>query len=378
MRTAKLGEYLPEWGWRPTVISRDDGVGAKGADGVVRVAGSFPEHLSYQLAAWLWAVRVRGTLRRVLGSGDFDLVYVSCPPFPPGLAAGNVAAEAGVPLVVDFRDGWALDPLEGGSAPKRLAKRALRRWVYPRLERRLLESARGFVVNTPSMRAAYAGREMPPRLRVAYVPNGFDDADFAGPAPEPSPRGTTPELLYCGRFAGVTGRSPATLFEALRLLDDAGTPVRVRVLGDDAPSTREAVAAAGVGHLVRLQATVPHDDAIRAIRSADALVLVQAPGVGPVTPISGKTYEYIRSGRPLLAIVPPGDNAEVVRRHAPDAEIVERNRPDSIAAGLRAVVARLPAATVERDPDFLLFDRRRLSRRLAELFDEVVDDARQG
>ncbi len=378
MRTAKLVDYLPEWGWRPTVVSRDDGVGAKGVDGIVRVAGPFPEHASYQLAAWLWAVRVRDTLRRVLGSGDFDLVYVTCPPFPPGLAAGRVAAEAGVPLVVDFRDAWALDPLEGGSAPKRLAKRALRRWVYPRLERRLLESARGFVVNTPSMRAAYAAREMPPGLRVAYVPNGFDEADFVGPAPALSPRGSIPELLYCGRFAGVAGRSPAPLFEALRLLDDAGMPVHVRVLGDDTPTTRDAVAAAGVPHLVRQEATVPHDDAIRAIRSAHALVLVQAPGVGLVTPISGKTYEYIRSGRPLLAIVPPGDNAEVVRRHAPDAEIVESDRPDAIAAGVRAVLARLPAETVERDRDFLVFDRRRLSRKLAALFDEVVDDARQG
>lgn len=362
------------------MITRDDGVGAKGVDGVVRVAGPVPERASYQLAAWAWALRVRDTLRRVLGSGDFDLVYVTCPPFPPGLAAGSVAAEAGVPLVVDFRDGWVLDPLEGGSAPKRLAKRALRRWVYPRLERRLLESARGFVVNTPSMRAAYAAREMPPGLRVAYVPNGFDDADFVGPAPEPSPHpaGTSPEFLYCGRFAGVAGRSPAPLLEALRVLDDAGTPVRLRILGDDAPSTRAAVSAAGVCHLVRSEATVPHDDAIRAIRSADALVLVQARGVGPVTPISGKTYEYIRSGRPLLAIVPPGDNAEIVRRHAPDAEIVESDRPDAIAAGVRAVLARLPAETVERDPGFLVFDRRRLCRRLAGLFDEVVEDARQG
>ena len=60
-------------------------------------------------------------------------------------------------------------------------------------------------------------------------------------------------------------------------------------------------------------------------------VLVQAPTDGIVQAVAGKTFDYLRAGRPVLAIGPDGDNLDLVRRHAWRHEC-PADTPETIAA----------------------------------------------
>jgi len=374
VRSWKLAQYLPEFGWETAVVCREEKLFAntEAPSSVTRIRTPVSPHVSYQLGAWVWAARILPRVRALLRGSRFDLLYASCPPFPHALPAVRLAREAGIPLVADFRDAWSLDPYLGGGLVKRLTKQALCRLVYPRLEQQVMESASAVVVCTPSMHAAYARLFPQAEQRLHLVTNGFDEADFQGAAERP--KRDRPLLVYCGRFSGIAERSPDLLLRALRQAVEAGCELRFEILGDDSAALRRSIRRFGVTDFVQARAPVPHPEAVRAMREADILVVCQPPSRNDVSAAAGKTYEYLRCGLPILALVPPGDNADLVRRYAPAHAVVTSGDPAAVAGAIHNLVADLPrAGTAAPHPDFRAhYNRRRIAERMAGIFDDLA------
>jgi len=376
LRTAKLVRYLPEFGWEPIVICRKEAGFATSespqSPSVDRIPNAFSERISYQIAAWTWAFRLFAPLRALIRRHRPRLIYVSGPPFAPALTAIRAGRQAGIPVIVDFRDAWSLDPHLTGGTIKQTVKRLLCDQVYPNLERRVFDSAAAIVTTTPSTRHAYARRFPQAAGRIHMVPNGYDEEDFAVSVQPPEREKRT--LLYCGRFTGVGARSPQLLLEGLREAIAGGANVEMEILGDDSAALHAWIAKLGLADAVRVLPPVAHAEAVRAIRQADILIVYQKPSRNEITPVAGKTLEYLRAGRPILAIVPPGDNAEVVRRHATAFELVTSERPADVAAAIRAIVAKVsdatPAAT--REEFAATYSRRAIAARIAGIMDTVA------
>jgi hypothetical protein len=113
------------------------------------------------------------------------------------------------------------------------------------------------------------------------------------------------------------------------------------------------------------------------MRSADLLFLPMhdiAPG-RRATIVPGKTYEYLASGRPILAAVPAGDARDMLAG-SPQARMCRPGDSAAIEAIIRAEVARWQEAGPVRTevvPDLLArFDRRRLAGELAAALDAVT------
>lgn len=376
VRSDKFVRYLPEFGWHATVVCRDEGRRGDATAGipVVRIPSPVAPSISYQLAAWLWAARILGPAASLLRGDRFDLIYASCPPFPHALTAFRLSRQTGLPLVVDFRDAWSLDPYEASGWAKRGAKRALCRWVYPLPERRVLEGADEVIANTPSMQREYARAFGWPEEKIHLLPNGFDEADFEGPvAPT---RRTRPVFLYCGRFAEVAGRDPGLFLRAVRVLREKEVEIDVRIVGDDSAALRRQIDRFDVEALVTIHGPVPHAEAIRQIREADVLVLYQPNTRRSVSSIAGKTFEYLRSGQPILAIVPPGDNADLVRAYSPVHELVTTFELDHVVQAMESCVRSVRGdevrATGPLDEFASRYGRRNLTARLAAIFDRSV------
>ena len=107
------------------------------------------------------------------------------------------------------------------------------------------------------------------------------------------------------------------------------------------------------------------------MRSADLLFLPMhdLPAGRRARLVPGKTYEYLASGRPLLAAVPDGDARDLVSRYA-DAYVC---RPTDVAAmtaaireaaAVKATQGRLPDAP---RPGLEAYERSRLARQLSDV-----------
>ena len=96
-------------------------------------------------------------------------------------------------------------------------------------------------------------------------------------------------------------------------------------------------------------------------------------GVTDYIAVAAKTYEYLATGLPILAEVPPGDNADIVREYGSRTYVVTSQSKEDIKIALRCAHAHRLEVPLELNPRFVEdFSRKRLTEKLANIFDTVV------
>jgi glycosyltransferase involved in cell wall biosynthesis len=107
------------------------------------------------------------------------------------------------------------------------------------------------------------------------------------------------------------------------------------------------------------------------MRGADLLFLPMQklpPGMR-ATIVPGKTYEYLASGRPILAAVPEGDARDLVLA-AGTGLVCEPDDVEGMAAIIRGQIDRGHAPTVATDVGE--YEYRQLTRRVADVLDRIA------
>jgi glycosyltransferase involved in cell wall biosynthesis len=329
-------------------------------------------------------------------AGNASLVYASMSPFSSALAAARVAARLDVPWVADLRDPWALD--EYFAYPTRV------HWsLERRAMRQRLASAAAVILPTPGTHARLVEFFPEYASRAVHIPNGFDPADFEGPASVRTD--DVFHIVHSGYSYGDVGRrrlrrvlggtdtdvdlfprSPAFLLAALdRLVErhpDLRSKIRLHLAGPLTPTDERLLIEARCRDMVQPYGYLPHAEAVDLVRSADLLFLPMHKIVAgpPSTIVPGKLYEYLATGRPILAAIPPGDAKDLLDR-TEWTVVCEPDDVDAMAEGLISLMQVAPERRNGRaDRRELLeqFERPRLAARLADVFDDVTRGASPG
>jgi hypothetical protein len=352
-RPAKLVRYLPTFGVEPVVVTgsgaaigrwtpADETLNAEVAPSteVHRVGGKEPvSAVGWRSRGERWfGVRpkwsswwVNGVVDLGRHVRDVDLIYSWMSPYESAVAAARLSEELGKPWVADLGDPWALDEMM-------MFPSALHRRRELRRMRRLLGSAAAIVMSTPE--ATLRVRQAFPELAgkpIVSIPNGFDASDFEGPVPARDDgvfrivhtgylhtelgtrqrRTAALRRVLGGETSGVDilTRSHVYLLEAIDCLIEQDPSLRDRIevhLAGVLSSTDREIA--GRSEVVRLHGYLPHAESIQLIRSADLLFLPMQnlPRGTRSSTVPGKTYEYIGSGRPILAAIPDGDAHDIL------------------------------------------------------------------
>ena len=328
---------------------------------------------------------------------DVDVIYTIMSPFSSAEPSHELARKLGIGWIADLGDPWALDEMT----------------VYPtglhrRMEiahmRRMLRTSAAVVMSTPE--AARQVVDTFPELSgrpVVAISNGYDAADFADDTIAPRDpnkfrivhtgylhtelglqqhRHKHLRHILGGTVPGVDilTRSHVYLLEAVSqlLANDPTLRDRLEVHLAGVLSETDRTIAAGVPVTV-LHGYLSHADSIALMRSADLLFLPMQnlpPGRRSTT-VPGKTYEYLATGRPILAAIPPGDAHDILERSGRALLC----RPDNTAAIAEAIAAALSARDADASPlldDDLVqsFERRELTRELADLMRVVGAESR--
>ncbi|NBC16725.1 MAG: glycosyltransferase [Bacteroidetes bacterium] len=175
------------------------------------------------------------------------------------------------------------------------------------------------------------------------VQNGFDPEDVA--AVTAAPPADRFMLTHVGSL--YASRNPVGLWRALsRLRGQGAIPrLRLRLVGSVAPSVHEALAHHGLTGITTHVPYVPHEDAVAAMQRAHLLLLSIEAFRYDDGMITGKLYEYLASGRPVLGLGPPsGDAADLLQRTG-GGQIWARDDVDAIAADVLEHYAAWEAGT---------------------------------
>jgi glycosyltransferase involved in cell wall biosynthesis len=175
--------------------------------------------------------------------------------------------------------------------------------------------------------------------RFAVVPNGCDAGEFAGLTRPPAPSGRF-VLLHAGSLYGA--RNPIGLLRAVSQGIESGrldrSTFRLRFLGRigvpgvDLPAVAREL---GLAEVVEFVSHVPRRESLQQMVDASALLIVQ-----PVTTVSipAKLYEYMASGRPILALAEPGGETARLVEDARAGVVVRADDEPAITDGLVAVM----------------------------------------
>lgn len=426
-RSAKFVKYLYRFGFRPTVFtvrpeSHEQSREFRLDDSqVVDLASSEYDHVQianpsgagyrhwirqsrlFPLAwtagyPWLyessrpWAFAAARAIIKAHRKHPFDLIYVSAGPNSALEAAAWASRRLSIPWIADLRDLWTRDTL------KFFPSRGHYLWESW-LERRILGTASAVVANT-SLSGDRLRESLGPGAsdRVTVIPNGFDAEDFPAETAWSAPRkgaiisvlhaGTLyppkSEMSRLGRYRPVglnhTARSVQPIVAGLLALreerPDLADRYRVRLLGHLPAESHQTIASSGLGDQFSCEGNLPRDEALKALKRTDALLVVQVAFTDarkPVPYVPGKIYEYLATGAPIVAPVPPGDLRDLLDM-APQAYVSDYQQPREISASLRRLASDLDSHTIDRcDPHWLVqYSRLELTARLAAVFGDVL------
>ncbi|HEX3004953.1 MAG TPA: glycosyltransferase [Angustibacter sp.] len=367
-------------GWDVTVLTIDRDLWARrtGADPaleqlvdprirVERIPFSWPA-LEDDLAAWplrrvlaprLWA-RVRAQLDRIPfpekvygpwrreleraadrihGEHPVDLVVATTNPQVAVTAAWHLHRRHRVPYVVDYRDAWTLDVFSGERLHGPRSRAA--RW-----EARTLAAAREiWFVNEP-IRAWHQQVYPAAAARMQVVANGFDQ-----PVHPPHGRPRTSDALRFTYVGTISAKVPVAELLAgwreARRADPALQDAQADLHGylgfyGTADQRLARTLAEGEHEGLRYRGPVSRTRVAEVYADSDVLLLVLGKG-RYVT--SGKVFEYLSTGLPIVSVHDPGNAASDVLRGYPLWFPADDLSAPAVAAALTA------AARAARAPD---------------------------
>jgi glycosyltransferase involved in cell wall biosynthesis len=245
-----------------------------------------------------WRRTLEDAVVRIHQRRPADLLMTTCAPYVNIAATWKLWTKYQVPYVIDFRDGWSLDVITGKEAFQRDS-------VAGRWESQVLAEARQiWTVNDP-IADFYRARYPQLADRVRVVRNGYDEASLPDqPAPAERAEGLTFGYLGSLNFPPAVLDTVLTAWRMARKEDDLIAKSRFEVRGHiGAGALREFNAytellKAAEPDGVTFGGPVAKADVAAAYGRWDALVLML---VGGRYVTSGKVYEYLASGLPIVS-----------------------------------------------------------------------------
>jgi glycosyltransferase involved in cell wall biosynthesis len=312
--------------------------------------------------AILWCLRTVAAGLRLHRRERFDLILATGEPYSDFLVAWMLSRLTGVPFVLDMRDPWTLDPYE--EAPRSGWRQVIESWQ----ERRMLRACRACIFANSSM-DSYAKIFPDWKHKFYYLPNGYDSADLDVVEAKRFDKFT---IVHNGNF--LPGyRTADTFLLALRDFLNGSPHLRSRMqvllvgrIGQEEAVVRDLALEDVVQQLGHL----PHRNSIEYLKGADLLLLVGGRHRWEET---AKVYEYLATGKPILALLQPdGAAAELLRRYS-TARVVDRESVVEASAALADAVANgliaRPAPNAAQAATTKQWERKQLTMQLATILE---------
>lgn len=392
LRTLNFVKYLPQQGWTTSVLAATPRAFEEQRNDLV---SSIPDQTTVVRATALDAARhlsIKGKYPRLFALPDRwstwwlpavwtgmkeirrarpRLIWSTYPISTAHLIGGSLSRLSGIPWVADFRD-----PMVNSGYPADKMQRRLWQW----LEASVLRHASACVFTTASAAQEYQHRYPDHADKCHVIENGYDEEAFE--QVQPSREGVadgTLLLLHSGLIY-PQDRDPSTFFAAVRKLIDEGQldPQRLCIRFRAPHHGEEVMECArrhGVSDCVEVGPPIPYHRAIAEMMGSDLLLVFQGSNFN--TQIPAKIYEYLRSERPVLAVVDPagGTAAQLDKFHA--VYIADIHAEESIRAALLATLD----ANADREQAYALAHNRQMvlsysrsaqTGSLGRLFDRVA------
>jgi len=245
-------------------------------------------------------------LNKWLSENKVDAMVTTGPPHSMHMIGLGIKKKHDIPWLADFRDPWTKIDFYHELPLEPWADRQ-----HKRFESLVCRKANHVVVVSNQMKedALESGYR-----NVSVVTNGYDPADID--LSQPMTMDEKFSIIHIGMLGKA--RSHPTFWNGLNELrqenPDLARHMEVRIYGVADPIVQQQIAGFSNTSWIKFLPYVPHSEVIQIQRAARVLLLSvnNVPSAKGI--VTGKIFEYLAIGRPVLCIGPvDGDAAHIIR-----------------------------------------------------------------
>ena len=412
-RTAKFAKYLHRYGWDAIVVTvkgvhyyahddslledirhvqvlrtesldplrllyrlRNQSVHAKSVHhgSSSNLSRSFLNRLNDRISGWLfipdnkilWLPFAIMKAMSVLKRYKVKVIFTTSPPHSVHLAGFFLSILTGVKWVADFRDAWT----EGESQANPTPFHAMLNQILEKLVLKRADRVAGMCSKlTDDLRKKSHSHHN----KFVTIMNGYDRDDFDSLLNTPS--NTKFTITHCGSISKVS--SPEPFLRAVRLLFDEHEELRTRInvqfFGIDIfGELNRVVQDLNLSDFITPIEYLSHREALKKIMGSH-LLLITIIKKSAEEVISGKIFEYLGSGKPILLISRGGFVADLIKR-LDRGTVVAENDIIHIKNVIYKYYLSYQSNKYRCYPPLSVkeFDREYLTGHLAEVFNELT------
>ena len=407
-RWLKFAKYLPDYGWDPLVFTpenpdfelRDESLVNKIPSGLevlkfpiwepygilktlkrgklkdpALIIENKDKSLLDKFSIWLranlivpdprvfWKKPSSKFLLDIIDQNGIKAVITTGPPHSMHLIGRELKRKKGLVWLADFRDPWStwefLDTLPMLGIVRRM---------HEKLEQSVLKEADIVVTISPTFKEEL---EKIGRRKVDLITNGFDPADLPSNSFDQQEKEDAFHIVYVGIIDAI--RDPVPFLKAfkaafakrekkvrLTFVGKVSTPVQDFIQSD--PWLEKQVEMAGY---------LSHEEVFPYYKKADLLLLILTHTKNAKGNIPGKLFEYLATGKTILALGDPqGDSAYIIRE-ADGGQVFLHDSIENMSKFLIEQTQISRERSVHRGIE--KFERKFLTGQLAVLLDEKVN-----
>jgi glycosyltransferase involved in cell wall biosynthesis len=404
-RTLKFVKYLPQFGWKPIVLTTpsdtpyyafdeslleelqdeiDSGkiiIYRTDADPSLKRAKRTGKILKLPRQWWQrmrskviqvfrqpdsrigWKEIALTKAEEIFAEHKIDAIFSTAPPYTDFLISRDLKDKFNVPYLMDYRDAWVDNPVLNFYLTPFHRKKARK------IEYEALRASDAITVANRKMKEVLLSNYLFLDWNDVFIlHHGYDPEDIekakllAANLVKPD----TFTITYSGAF--YVGRSPKAILqavkEAIAEVPELGGCLDLNFIGILQKEYKKLVKKYKLEKNVTEEGYLPHTESVAHLLASDVLWMTMSDDLSA----PGKLYEYFGTRKPILGLVPAKSHAEKLLTEYGNAKIIQ---PDDVSAIKKALLEyyalwkewKLPIAA---DEEFLKrFDRQYLSKELA-------------
>ena len=304
-------------------------------------------------------------LTEFLKENPVDVVITTGPPHSAHLIGLELKRRTGVKWLADFRDPWTnIDYYNDLKLTKRADSK------HHKLEKEVLEQADGITVISPGMKREF--EQIAPR-DYHVIPNGYDAEDVAVIKDENLDSGKF-SLAHIGSLTKT--RNPINLWEALKQLveEDSGfaDDLELHNIGKIDINAVESLKLYGLHSFLRQTDYLPHDQVVIEQRKATLLLLLVNDTPNAKLILTGKIFEYLVSGTPIICIAPTDGDAASVINETSSGGAYGFKEIDRLKSDLSDYYRQYKKGEiVSQSRNIEIYERKQLTEKMAKVLNEL-------
>ncbi len=249
--------------------------------------------------------------------------------------------------IADLRDPWTDIFYYQQFYPTLISKMIDRTW-----ERKVLKSADQIITVGKSLKDLFITKMADIEEKTEVITNGFDEEDFKGA------NVITPDKFTISYIGTLSDAYPVEGFlKALKKLKDGGNDFLFRMVGTVSPAQKEKILAEKWNENVVFIPYADHHGAISYMTSSSLLLLIIPDHHSNKSILTGKLFEYLASGKPVLCLGPAEGDAAAILSETGAGKTFDYNDDHAIILYLNDLLngmKRIPSNAIKKFSRFEL------------------------